>query len=123
MFALLEIGERAGSGMGKILKTWSEEGYQEPTVEERFDKVERTTLRLPLKGDEAQNKANEAQNEAQMKPKKHWKTRLLNLFGKMTKSRKPRWRKNWAFPSQPSSERFGLPQPSATSARPKVADG
>ena len=65
MFALLEIGERAGSGMGKILKTWSEEGYQEPTVEERFDNVERTTLRLPLKGDEAQNEANEAQNEAQ----------------------------------------------------------
>ena len=66
MFALLEIGERAGSGMGKILKTWSEEGYQEPTVEERFDKVERTIVRLPLNGDEAQKEAQkEAQNEAQ----------------------------------------------------------
>ena len=31
-------------------------------LEERFDRVERTILRLPLKGDEAQN---EAQNEAQ----------------------------------------------------------
>lgn len=50
MFNLIGVGEHAGSGVPDILAAWDEEGYDMPTVEERFgaDAPDRTTLTLPL---------------------------------------------------------------------------
>jgi predicted HTH transcriptional regulator len=45
MFNLINIGERAGSGVPNIFNTWNDEGWKEPVIEERFD-PDRTVLTL-----------------------------------------------------------------------------
>lgn len=37
MFNLINIGERAGSGVSNIFNVWNDEGFVEPEIEERFD--------------------------------------------------------------------------------------
>ena len=37
MFNLINIGERAGSGVPNIFNVWEDEGWIEPVIEERFD--------------------------------------------------------------------------------------
>ena len=52
MFNLINIGERAGSGVPNIFNVWNEEGFVEPEIEERFD-PDRTILTLSfIKSDE-----------------------------------------------------------------------
>jgi predicted HTH transcriptional regulator len=45
MFTLLNIGERAGSGLSNIFSVWKAQGWKEPVLEEFFQ-PERTTLQL-----------------------------------------------------------------------------
>lgn len=45
MFNLINIGERAGSGVPNIFNVWEDEGWKEPIIEERFD-PDRTVLTL-----------------------------------------------------------------------------
>lgn len=45
MFNLINIGERAGSGVPNIFNVWENEGWAEPEIEERFD-PDRTVLSL-----------------------------------------------------------------------------
>lgn len=45
MFNLINIGERAGSGVPNIFNVWEDEGWEEPIIEERFD-PDRTVLSL-----------------------------------------------------------------------------
>ena len=45
MFNLINIGERAGSGVPNIFNVWNDEGFVEPEIEERFD-PDRTILTL-----------------------------------------------------------------------------
>ena len=45
MFNLINIGERAGSGVPNIFNVWADEGLEEPVIEERFD-PDRTVLSL-----------------------------------------------------------------------------
>ncbi len=52
MFNLINIGERAGSGVPNIFNTWEDEGFVEPEIEERFD-PDRTVLSLPFKKKQA----------------------------------------------------------------------
>ena len=52
MFNLINIGERAGSGMPNIFNTWEDEGLIEPEIEERFD-PDRTVLSLPFRKKQA----------------------------------------------------------------------
>lgn len=47
MFSIVEIGERAGSGMDKIFGGWEWAGHPAPTYEVAYD-PDRTTLILPL---------------------------------------------------------------------------
>ena len=47
MFAMIDAGERAGSGISKIFYGWKEAGYAAPTYTEEFD-PDRTILTLPL---------------------------------------------------------------------------
>ena len=48
MFNLINIGERAGSGVPNIFNVWNDEGFVEPEIEERFD-PDRTILTLSLR--------------------------------------------------------------------------
>jgi len=48
MFTLIDIGERAGSGIPNIYSVWNKQGWSAPTISEEFD-PERITLSLPLK--------------------------------------------------------------------------
>lgn len=45
MFNMINIGERAGSGVPNIFNVWSDEGWKEPIIEEKFD-PDRTILSL-----------------------------------------------------------------------------
>ena len=45
MFNLINIGERAGSGVPNIFNTWEDQGWVEPVIEEQFD-PDRTLLIL-----------------------------------------------------------------------------
>ena len=45
MFNLINIGERAGSGVPNIFQVWEAEGWTEPVITERFD-PDRTVLEL-----------------------------------------------------------------------------
>ncbi|MBD8932029.1 MAG: AAA family ATPase [Ruminococcus sp.] len=52
MFNMINIGERAGSGVPNIFNVWEDEGFVEPEIEERFD-PDRTILTLMLKEKQA----------------------------------------------------------------------
>ena len=47
MFNLIDIGERAGSGIPSILYVWKQQGWSEPTISQTFN-PNRITLSLPL---------------------------------------------------------------------------
>ena len=47
MFNMIDIGERAGSGIPNIFRVWREQGWQEPIILQEI-KPERTVLILPL---------------------------------------------------------------------------
>lgn len=47
MLSYIDVGERAGSGLPKIMEGWSACGYPTPSYEESFG-PDRTTLTLPL---------------------------------------------------------------------------
>ena len=47
MFNLINVGERAGSGLPSIRTVWQKQGWQEPEIVESFN-PNRTTLVLPL---------------------------------------------------------------------------
>ena len=48
MFGLIDVGERAGTGIPDVFATWAEAGLPEPRIEETFGEAERTTLTLEL---------------------------------------------------------------------------
>ena len=52
MFNLINIGERAGSGVPNIFNVWNDEGFVEPEIEERFD-PDRTILTLSFRKKQA----------------------------------------------------------------------
>ncbi len=47
MFNMIDIGERAGSGIPSILYVWKQQGWNEPTITQTFN-PNRITLSLPL---------------------------------------------------------------------------
>lgn len=49
MFNLIDIGERAGSGVPELFAVWQQEGWEEPQIEERQDNIERTIVTLSFK--------------------------------------------------------------------------
>lgn len=52
MFNLIDIGERAGSGIPRIINIWDDEGLETPSIEESFD-PDRTELVLSLEKKQA----------------------------------------------------------------------
>ena len=67
MFNLINIGERAGSGVPNIFNVWEDEGWIEPVIEERFD-PDRTVLSLSF-----QKKATEKSDRKKATEKKRQK--------------------------------------------------
>jgi predicted HTH transcriptional regulator len=47
MFALIDIGERSGSGVYKLIKLWQKAGWELPYLETSFEN-ERSTLTIPI---------------------------------------------------------------------------
>ena len=45
MFNMINLGERAGSGVSEIYAVWESEGWKEPIVEEKYN-LDRTILTL-----------------------------------------------------------------------------
>lgn len=71
MFNLINIGERAGSGVPNIFNTWEDQGWVEPVIEEQFD-PDRTLLILSF--DKKQAIKNKRINPViKNKTKKLWK--------------------------------------------------
>ncbi len=56
MFHMINIGERAGSGVPDIFSVWAEQGWNEPIVEEQYD-PDRTILTLSLEEKKAVEKS------------------------------------------------------------------
>ncbi len=54
MFNLINIGERAGSGVPDVFKTWEEQGWEEPMIEERYGDAARTSLILSFNEKQAE---------------------------------------------------------------------
>lgn len=48
MFGLIDIGERAGTGVPDVFAVWKNAGLPEPRIDEQFGEAERTTLTLLL---------------------------------------------------------------------------
>lgn len=65
MFNLIDIGERAGSGIPKIVNIWNDEGLKDPIIEEEFD-PDRTILSLSLEKKQA---IKTSDNSQKAKPK------------------------------------------------------
>lgn len=62
MFNLINIGERAGSGVPNIFNVWADEGWAEPEIIERFE-PDRTILSLSFVKKEAKKVGNKQMNE------------------------------------------------------------
>jgi predicted HTH transcriptional regulator len=72
MFNLLDIGERAGSGIPNIFHVWEAQGWKAPVLEERFS-PDRTVLSLtlpPQSGDKVAIKSGDKTKTAISKQKK-----------------------------------------------------
>ncbi len=52
MFNPIDIGERAGSGIPRIMNIWDDEGLKDPVITEEFD-PDRTVLCLSLEKKQA----------------------------------------------------------------------
>ena len=62
MFNLINIGERAGSGVPNIFNVWADEGWEEPVIEERFE-PDRTVLSLSFVEKSDEKKATKKSDE------------------------------------------------------------
>ena len=60
MFNLINVGERAGSGVPNIFNTWEEQGWVEPIIEEQFD-PDRTILTLEFRKKQAKKTSDKKQ--------------------------------------------------------------
>ncbi|NBK91042.1 hypothetical protein D5278_03420 [bacterium 1XD21-13] len=49
MFNMIDIGERAGSGVPELFTVWEQESWEEPQIQEQMDGVERTIVILSFK--------------------------------------------------------------------------
>ena len=78
MFNLIDIGERAGSGVPELYTVWSNEGWEEPSFEERFGDAARTVLLLSMKKKLSSQNKKSADKKAPIK-----KRRIKKLIHKL----------------------------------------
>lgn len=77
MFNLINIGERAGSGVPNIFNVWEDEGWFEPAIEEHFD-PDRIILTLEFKKKQAK-KASDKKQAKKTSDKKQAKKTVENM--------------------------------------------
>ena len=70
MFNLINIGERAGSGVPNIFNTWEDQGWVEPVIEEQFD-PDRTLLILSFDKKQAIKTSDKTSNKTSNKTFQH----------------------------------------------------
>ena len=75
MFNLINIGERAGSGVPNIFNVWNDEGFVEPEIEERFD-PDRTVLSLSFVKKQAKKTSDKKQAKKTSDKKQVKKTKV-----------------------------------------------
>jgi predicted HTH transcriptional regulator len=63
MFNMLDIGERAGSGIPNIYHVWKDQKWGTPQIEEKYSNFERVLLTLPIKSNDAGLNADSRNNE------------------------------------------------------------
>lgn len=85
MFNLINIGERAGSGVPDIFHTWEQEGWIEPVIEERYGDASRTFLILSFVKKQAKktsekNKRNKTSEIKQTKKTQKNKERVIEFI-------------------------------------------
>lgn len=73
MFNLINIGERAGSGVPNIFNTWEDQGWVEPVIEEQFD-PDRTLLILSFDKKQAIKTSDKKQANKSCHKKQNQKT-------------------------------------------------
>ena len=79
MFSLIDVGERAGTGVPDVFATWANAGLPEPRIEENFGEADRTILTLMLEADAKPDNNEqitddyEQINSAQRFPQNGWK--------------------------------------------------
>ena len=71
MFNLINIGERAGSGVPDVFKTWEEQGWEEPMIEERYGDAARTSLILSFNEKQAKKTSGIKQTRKTLKNKEN----------------------------------------------------
>lgn len=76
MFNLINIGERAGSGVPNIFNVWEDEGLEEPIIEERFN-PERTIVTLSFKKKSIREKVSEKSVEKRLTKRTQEKYQML----------------------------------------------
>ena len=64
MFNMIDIGERAGSGVPDIYAVWESQGWKEPVVEERYN-PDRTILTLAFTPKQAEKASGKNRDEWQ----------------------------------------------------------
>ena len=69
MFNLIDIGERAGSGIPRILNIWKDEEMMDPMIKEEFD-PDRTNIILSLEKKQAIKTSDKIQTVLSKKSKK-----------------------------------------------------
>ncbi len=69
MFNLIDIGERAGSGIPKIISIWNDQNLKDPVIDEEFD-PDRTTLSLSLEKKQAINSSDNSEPPKSSKAKR-----------------------------------------------------
>ena len=79
MFNLINIGERAGSGVPNIFNVWEDEGWMPPIIEEQFD-PDRTVLTLLFKEKSAEKKVPKKSAEKKV-PKKSAEKKIMPNTG------------------------------------------
>ena len=77
MFNLINIGERAGSGVPNIFNVWNDEGFVEPVIDERFD-PDRTVLSLSFDKKQAK-KTSDKKQAKKTSDKKQAKKTIKNI--------------------------------------------
>lgn len=67
LFNLINIGERAGSGVPDVFRTWEEQGWEDPIIEERYGDTARTSLILSFVEKQAKKTSEKNKRKKQAK--------------------------------------------------------
>ena len=86
MFNLINVGERAGSGLPSICTVWQKQGWQEPEIAESFN-PDRTTLVLPFAANNVAAKSGGKKRRKVQFNLREEKERHSSIFDRHTGSR------------------------------------